>query len=163
MLDEPMTTDESPPPAEDDDTIGWTVPNFFVEDDEPALRSQAGWTGHHLGLSDGFFARFLRVAESSFRDWRLGQAELPADRQDALRNFWHTVRHLLSFTDLDEQKIRALLERRMPVDEGSHPHPLDPPWIGSTMKSYLEEGGPDVLPNVDRWVTGFRFGNPYAS
>jgi hypothetical protein len=164
MIDEPMTTDESIPPTEDDDTIGWTVPNFFREDDEPALRSQAGWAERHLGLSDGFFARFLRIPESSFQDWRLARGELSSDRQDGLRAFWRTVLHLLSFMNMSEQRITGLLERQIPLaDEWGRRHPLAPPWSGSSLRSYLEERGADVLPDVDDWVLGFRFGNPYAS
>src|SRR5262249_27941912 len=127
MLDEPVTTDESTPPTEGDDSIGFTVPEYFQNEDEPGLRSQAGWAELHLGLSDGFFARFLRVPESSFRDWRLGQAELPLNRQDALRRFWHTVLLLLENASMDEQRARTLLEHQVRV-EGTGPrrHPHTP-------------------------------------
>jgi len=157
MLDEPMTMDASTPP-DDDDSIASTVPSYFQADDEPGRRLQAGWAGRRLGLSDEFFARFLRIPESSLRDWRLGQAELPADRLEVLREFWWVVLLLLDVGHMDEQQSRGLLERRMTVDEASHPHPLDPPWIGSTMKSFLEEGGPDALPAVNRWLGHFRSG-----
>jgi hypothetical protein len=158
MLNKPRITEESTPPAENEDTIGSTAPDFFMEDDEPALRARAGWTERHLGLSDGFYARFLRIPEASFRDWRLGQAELPADQQEVLRKFWWTVLFLLGSGHINEQRGRGLLERKMPVDETSHPHPHDPPWIGSTMKSFLEEGGPDALPAVNRWLGYFQPG-----
>jgi len=158
MLNEPMTTDESTPPVEDEDTIGSTAPDYFMADDEPALRARAGWTERHLGLSDGFYARFLRVPEASFRAWRLGQAELPADQQEVLRKFWWTVLFLLGSGRIDVDRGRVLLEHKMPVDEASHPHPHDPPWIGSTMKSCLEEGGSDALPAVNRWLGHFQSG-----
>ena len=163
MINEPTTTDESTPPIEDDDSIGWTVPNFFGEDDEPALRSQADWLEKHLALSDGFFSRFLRIPESSFRDWRLGRDDLSSDRQDSLRELWRTVLHLLSLMNMDERRISGLMERQIPlVNEWGRRHPHAPPWSGSSLRSYLEERGADVLPDVDDWVTGFRFGNPYA-
>ncbi len=147
MLDEPMTTDESTPPAEDEDTIGWTVPNFFVEDDEPALRKQVGWAERHLGLADGFYAKFLRVPESSFRDWRLGRAELSSDRQGGLREFWRMMGHLISWMGMDEQRVNGLLEHQVPlVNEWGYRHPNAPPWSGTSLRSYLEERGTDVLP-----------------
>jgi hypothetical protein len=164
MIDEPMTTDQSTPLDEGEDTIDSPIPWFFMDEDEPGLRAQAGWLEEHLDLSDGFFARFLRIAESSFRDWRLGRGEISSDRQDGLRRLWRTVRHLLSFMGMDQRRVKTLL-RHLALVEATGPrrHPLAPPWAGSSLMSYLEERGPDVLPDVDYWVAGFRFGNPYAS
>jgi hypothetical protein len=163
MIDEPMTAAESTPLDGDHDTIGPTVPWFFQDDEEPGLRAQAGWAERHLGLSDHFFAQFLRVPEPMFREWKLGRAELPADRQDALRELWRTVLHLLSLMGMDERRISGLMERQIPlVNEWGYRHPHAPPWSGSALRSYLEERGADALPDVDDWVTGFRFGNPYA-
>jgi hypothetical protein len=164
VLTKPESTGADSPPTEEERTIGHTVPAFFQEEDEPALRSQAQWLEQHLGLSDEFFARFLRISESSFRDWRLEQAPLSPDRQDALRGLWRTVLHLRSFTNYDDQRIRGLLERQIPIEnEWGYRHPNTPPWSGSYLRSYLEERGADVLPDVDGWLLGFRFGNPYAS
>ncbi len=148
----------------DDDPLGFSVPDFFQEADEPALRSQVAWVEQHLGMSDAFFAGFLRTPESSFRDWRLGQTALPQDRQDSLRDFWGTMLHLLSFAGLDEQRVKTMLNHQVLVEvSGPRRHPLAPPWTGSSLKSYLEERGPTILQDVDRWVAGFRFSNPYSS
>jgi hypothetical protein len=118
----------------------------------------------HLGVSDGFFARFLRTPEPSFRDWRLDGGALAVGQQNRLEELWRSVLHLLSFADLDEQRVRGLLERPILLQsECDRRHPLAPPWSGSSLKSYIEERGSDVLPEIDQWVTGFRFGNPYAS
>ncbi len=163
MLTKPESSGAESPPIEEERTTDHFVPDFFQEDDEAALRSQAQWLEEHLGLTDPFFARFLRIPESSFRAWRIEQVPLSPDRQDALRGLWRTVLHLHSFTNSDDNRMRGLLERRMPVsDEWGQRHPLDPPWTGSCMKAYLEERGPDVLPDVDGWMESFRFGNPYA-
>ncbi len=109
MLNFRVSAGEMAPPTGDTPTIGWTVPDFFQEDDEPALRSQAEWLEKNLGLSKGFFAGFLRVPESSFWEWRLGRGELSSDRQEALRHFWRTVLHLLSLMGMDEQRIRGMM------------------------------------------------------
>jgi hypothetical protein len=163
MTDEPMTADESIPPDEDGDAIESPVAWFLHEDDEPSLRKQAGWTERHLGLSDAFYARFLRVPESSFRDWKVGRAELPEERQDALRGVRHTLLYLLHFTRQDEEGARAFLERHVPVKAPpSRRDDYFPPWNGSCLKSYLEEGGPDVLPGVEYWLEGFWAGDPFV-
>src|ERR1700733_4069929 len=78
----------------------------FRTKDEPALRSQAQWLEQHLGLSDEFFARFLRISECAFRDWRLEQAPLSSDRQDSLRVLRRTVLYLHYFTNYDMQQFR---------------------------------------------------------
>jgi hypothetical protein len=164
MLNEPKTTDESTPPVEDEDTIDSTVPWFFQEDDEPGLRAQAGWTERHLGLSDGFYARFLRVPEPTFREWKLGREELPADRQDVLRRFWNTVGYLLELTAMDPPEAKAFLERQMRAENTElWTDPYTPPWNGSCMKSYLEDGGPGVLRDVDLYVTSFGASNAMFS
>jgi hypothetical protein len=164
MLTEPELAGADGLPTEDEDTLGFTVPDFFQEEDEPALRSQVEWVEQHLGFSDQFFTRFLLTPELSFRDWRLGETALPPDRKDSLRAFWRTVLHLLSFMGLDEQRVKTMLDHQVLVEaSGPRRHPLAPPWTGSSLRSYLEGRGPDVLPDVDWWVTGFRFGNPYAS
>lgn len=162
MLTKPESTGADSPPTEEERTIGHTVPAFFQEEDEPALRSQAQWLEQHLGLSDEFFARFLRISESSFRDWRLEQAPLSPDRQDALRGLWRTVLYLRYYTNYDMQKFRSLLDRRIPAeDEWGRRHPLAPPWSGSTLRIYLEEKGPDVLADVDGWLEALWHGDPF--
>jgi len=164
MSSQQVLTDTDGPPIDDERTFGFSVPDFFQETGEDALRSQVQWLEQHLGVSDLFFARFLRAPEPSFRDWRLDRGALAVGQQNGLEELWRTVLHLLSFADLDGQRVRGLLERPiLPQSESDRRHPLAPPWSGSSLKSYLEERGADGLPDVDRWVTGFRFGNPYAS
>jgi hypothetical protein len=139
------------------------VPGFFQDEGEPALRLQVRWLERHLGFTDQFFAKFLDTTESSFRDWRVDRAALSPDRQSHLGGLWQTVLHLLSFMNLDEKRIRTLLDHQVPPDPPGVPrHYLVPPWRGSTLRSYLEERGPGVLVNVDRWREGFKFGNPYS-
>jgi hypothetical protein len=164
MSPEQVSAGEETPPTESGRTLGPIMPDFFQDEDEPALRSQVEWVEQHFGMTDRFYAKFLRIPEASLQAWRRQQEALPPDRQEALRDFWRTVLHLLSFAGMDEQQVRILLGHQALVEaSGPRRHPLAPPWTGSCLKSYLEEGGANVLPDVDRWVTGFRFSNPYAS
>ena len=163
MSPDQVSADAESPPTEGERTLGPIIPDFFQEEDEPALRSQVQWVEEHLGLSDRFFARFLRILESSFRDWRLQQAALPLDRQEMLRGFWHTVLYLDYFTKSDVQALRGFLERQRPAEnEWGRRHPHAPPWSGSTLRTYLEEGGPALLPDVDEWLEYFWRGNPFV-
>jgi DNA-binding transcriptional regulator YiaG len=147
-------------PSEEMPESGDSVPDYFQEEGETAQRAQVEWLQQRLGMSDSFFAKFLRTDESSLRDWRVQQSALPEDRQGDLRRLWRTVLHLLSFMNLDEQRIKTLLEHHASHKlSRDRTHPLAPPWSGSSLKSYLKEQGPAVLDDVDRWVTAFRFGN----
>ena len=91
-----------------------TVPDFFQDESEEALRSQVEWQEQHLGLGERFFARLLREDQRRFSSWARDADTLPRDKEDVLRDWWRTVLHLLSFQNFDEGKVRALLER-MPV------------------------------------------------
>jgi phytoene dehydrogenase-like protein len=121
------------------------------------------WLEEHVGLGDRFFATFLRTDEDAFRHWRDGRASLSPDRQESLRHFWRTILHLLSFLNFDEQRVRRLLEHPAPSAPRAARSPLAPPWSGASLKEHLEAQGPDALADVERWVTAFRFGDPYAA
>jgi hypothetical protein len=139
-----------------------TVPDFFQDESEEALRAQVEWQEQHLGLGDSFFARLLREDQRRFSSWRQGTAALTSDKTDVLRDWWGTVLHLLSFQNFDMEKVRALLERTAPPGSQTVQSVFSPPWSASSMKEYLESHGPDAITQVSRWVESFRFGNPYA-
>jgi hypothetical protein len=136
-----------------------TIHDFFQEDSEDALRSQVQWQGQHLGLEDRFFAKLLREDTRRFYSWRKHEGVLTGGKEDVLRDWWRTVLHLLSFDNFDLEKVRALLEWRPPQESRSV---FSPPWSGSSLMEYLENYGPDAIPEVDKWVESFTFGDPYA-
>src|SRR5262245_14424552 len=92
-----------------------TVPDFFQDESQEALRSLVGWQEQHLGLGDRFFAGLLREDQRRFSSWRKDGTALPRDKEDVLRDWWRTVLHLLSFQNFDEERARALLERTVPT------------------------------------------------
>jgi phytoene dehydrogenase-like protein len=139
-----------------------TVPDFFQDEGEEALRSQVEWQGQHLGLGEGFFARLLREDQGRFASWARDADTLTRDKEEVLRDWWQTVLHLLSFQSFDEGKVRALLEQRAPTDPQAGQSLFSPPWSASSLKEYLENHGPDAITEVQRWVESFRFGDPYA-
>src|SRR3984957_11391738 len=139
-----------------------TVPDFFQDETEEALRCQVKWQEQHLGLGDRFFARLLREDPRRFSSWARAKDVLNSAKEDVLRDWWRTVLHLLSFQNFDEEKVRALLERTAPTAPQTGLSVFFPPWSASSLKEYLENHGPDAIPEVTRWVESFRFGDPYA-
>jgi hypothetical protein len=140
-----------------------TVPDFFQDESEEALRSQVEWQEQHLGLEDSFFARLLREDQRRFSSWKKDGAALTRDKEDVLRDWWRTVLHLLSFQNFDEERVRALLERTVPSGTPIRQSVFSPPWCGSSLKEYLENHSPDAISEVSRWIESFRFGDPYAA
>lgn len=139
-----------------------SVPDFFQDESEEALRSQVEWQERHLGLGDSFFAGLLREDLRIFSAWRQGAGALTGEKEDVLRDWWQTVLHLLSFQNFDEEKVRALLEQAAPTRPRAGQSVFSPPWSASSLKGYLESLGPEAIPEVGRWVESFRFGDPYA-
>lgn len=140
-----------------------TVPDFFQEETRAALRSQVDWLALEVGLDASFVVKLLDTDEQTFTNWRLFNADLPAEREDTLRSFWHTTLHILSFLNFDLDRVRELFHHPVParsIDKGSA---LAPPWSGMTLKEYFEQVGGLAVEKVDCWVTGLRFSDPYAA
>jgi hypothetical protein len=140
-----------------------SVPDFFQEDSEEALRAQVDWLENHLGLGDSFFAKLLREDQGVFSAWRRTSVALGMHKQNILRDWWQTVLHLLSFQNFEEGRVRSLLEEAAPTRPQAERSVFAPPWFASSLKEYLEGRGSDAIREVDCWVESFRFGNPYAS
>ena len=139
-----------------------TVPDFFQQETAAALRSQVRWLAEKVGADDSFFARLVGTDESTFSDWCEDSAVLPSGGEEILRDLWRTVLHLLSFLNFDEPRVRDLFVKKMPACLPGRETPLTPPWSGTNLKDYLERNRTAGIEKVDGWVTGLRFGDPYA-
>jgi hypothetical protein len=139
-----------------------SVPDFFQDESEQALRSQVEWAEQHLGLGDAFFSKLLGEDRSVLVAWRQSSAALTQDKERVLRDWWSTVLHLLSFQGFDVRKVRTLLEQVAPTRPQAGQSVFSPPWSASSLKEYLESHGPEAIRELDRWVESFRFGDPYA-
>jgi hypothetical protein len=137
-----------------------TVPDFFREDTEAALRSQVEWFGHEAGVGHSFFARFLGMDEADFDAWVDGKVTVSLEGEQALQGFWHTALHLLSFLNFDGASVQKLFRHGPPAGEVAR---SAPPWGGSTLQAFLEAGGARAVKRVNRWVTGLRFGDPFGA
>jgi hypothetical protein len=140
-----------------------TVPDYFQEETEEALREQVSWFIRAVAIDDSFFARLLRLDEGMFASWRSARAPLSSEDEQTLRNFWQLTLHLLSFLNCDEPRLRDLFQQFLPAARRGEGSPPAPPWSGTTLKGFLETGGARAIDQVDGWVTGLRFGDPYAA
>src|SRR5437868_14656652 len=137
-----------------------SVPDFFQDESEEALRAQVDWLEKHLGLGDNFFAKFLREDHAVFSAWRRASVALAVDKENVLRDWWHTVLHLLSFQNFEEGRVRALLEQTAPTRPHAERSLFSPPCSSSSLKEYLERHGPAAIRERGCWVDSFRFGAP---
>ncbi len=139
------------------------VPDFFQEETADALHSQVDWLAGEVDLDDSFFANLAGTDVVTFSNWRSRDADLPPDGEETLRHLWRTALHLLSFLNFDQQRVRALFQQPMPACPSGAESPLTPPWSGSSLKTYLEQAREGGIEKVEVWVTGLRFGDPYAA
>jgi hypothetical protein len=140
-----------------------TVPDYFQEETESALREQVVWLMSTVGVDEAFFGRLLRMDAATFAAWRASQAPLPPEDLQSLHDLWHMTLHLLSFLGFQEVRLRDLFQNFLPAARRREGSPLAPPWSGTTLRGFLETGGAEAIDQVNRWVTGLRFGDPYAA
>jgi hypothetical protein len=136
------------------------VPDYFQEEGEDALSSRIRWLEAEISLGDLFFARLLGIDQETFARWKERRADLPRHELHALGEVWELMMHILSFVSFETARARKLLEHVPSTVSGQGMASTAPPWIGSSIKSYLETHGLGAVEDVNRWVTSFRFGAP---
>jgi hypothetical protein len=136
------------------------VEPFFQDDTEAALMHQVDWLQKHAQLSDQFFVNFLQVDERTFSRWRIGDEALSDTLRAHLREFWHMTLHLLSFVNFDLRLLNMMVEHSSDANAGAARSPFDPPWLGTSLGTYLETHGVAGTRKVNQWVQTMRFGNP---
>jgi hypothetical protein len=137
------------------------VAPFFQKDTEVALRQQVVWLKKHAQLSDQFFLNLLKVDERIFFSWRIGDETLPEDFQEHLKEFWQMILHILSLVNFDLALLKMMIEHSIDTKEGSVNSAFDPPWVGTSLRAYLETNGIAGTRRVNQWVQTMQFGDPY--
>ncbi len=102
-----------------------TVPDFFQEETEEALREQANWLVREVGVDDVFFARLLRLDPNTVVEWRSGHVSLAAEDQQTLRLLWYMTLHLFSYLGSNENRLRSLFQGFVPAPRRGQRSPLD--------------------------------------
>src|SRR5712691_2923363 len=128
------------------------MPDFFQEEGDQALRSQAKWLGKNLGLDVRFLAKLLHEKESKIKNWIAEIDHLPSANAEILIELWSVVSHLLTWYNYDNNRLRNLLEQRVSHDEKSKYSPLRLPWANSSIRTFLETNGVEGIRDVNNWV-----------
>jgi hypothetical protein len=136
------------------------VEPFFQEDTETALMHQVDWLQKHAQLSDQFFLNLLKVDERTFSRWRIGDEALSETLRAHLREFWQMTLHILSFVNFDLRLLNMMVEHSSDAHAGAARSAFDPPWLGTSLRAYLETHGIAGTRKVNQWVQTMRFGNP---
>lgn len=137
-----------------------TVEPFFQDETEEAMISQVRWIQKEFEIPDEFFANMLKIEDTVFAKWTNGEGKLPEAELEYLKEFWSTILHILSLLRFDLNAVRFLLLKEDSRMVSSCRLPFDPPWVGTSMISYLKKKGPAAISEVDHWVQSFRFGDP---
>ena len=136
------------------------VESFFQEETDTALVHQVDWLQKHAKLSDQFFVNLLNVDERSFSRWRIGDEALSESLREHLREFWQMTLHLLSFVNFDLRLLNMMVEHSSDATAEAARSAFDPPWLGTSLRAYLETYGIAGTRKVNQWVQTMRFGNP---
>lgn len=139
----------------EDDVVPW----FFRGENETALRLQVEWVRERLNLDDYFFSRLLKIRVIEFQDWRINyiNLSLPQEKLNILKDFWQMILHLLSYLSFNPDLVQTMLNKTNEREKESVRSPFDPPWVGTSIKEYLETSEPLGISEVTRWVLSFRF------
>jgi hypothetical protein len=134
--------------------------SFFQNSAKSDLIDQVEWSEEKLGLSDRFYSQVLRIELQAFSDWRAGKGAIGEDKQNDLRDFWQTLRHLLSFLNFNLELVCVMLDHQGDSTTASARLSFRPPWVGTSIKAYLQAAGPDGIQRVNEWVQSVRFSDP---
>jgi hypothetical protein len=139
-----------------------TVESFFQNNTQEALLAQVNWVQKELRVPDQFFSNVLRIDDKVFLQWKTEHQPLPEDAQEQLRHFWRVLLHILSLLNFNLSLVRLMLVHTgNPEHAPSSQSGFEPPWVGTSMKSYLEQKGSAGIEQVDRWIQGIRFADSY--
>ena len=105
--------------------------------------------------------RLHEVDERIFSRWRIGDEALSEDLREHLREFWQVTLHILSFVNFDLRLLKMMVEHSIDAKVGSARSAFDPPWLGTSLRAYLETNGIAGARKVNQWVQSLRFGDPY--
>jgi hypothetical protein len=137
------------------------IPTFYNNDAEEALVDKMVWVQEQFGLSDQFFSNLLGVHEKIFREWKARDQVLTTYQRKCLREFWVAMTHILSFLNFRRDLVQTMLEFENDDNIGPTPTPFTPPWVGTSLKSYLESNGIAGIGEVTSWVQGLRYASTF--
>lgn len=136
------------------------IPAFYNADSVETLPLKIKWLQQEFGLTDSFFANLLRVREDLFNEWKEGGHTLTVRQLDCLRKFWTSVTHILSFLNYQKDLVQVMLEFEDKTFVGSR-SAFTPPWVGSSLKEFLEHAGVEGVEQVNDWIQSMTFASSF--
>ena len=135
------------------------IPEDYISIDETPLRS-VNWFQEHLNLSNRYVSNVINVDEDVFSEWKNEHSTLTTSQIQNLKVFSITLTHLLSYLNFRHDLMMNILETSSESPQ-HEPTPLTPPWLGTSLKSYMETEGMRGVDQVDRWVQALRRSDPF--
>jgi len=129
------------------------VPDFDSAADDSPLTG-ISWLQTNLSLSDDFFAKVADVEETDFSEWKQGYLLLEPSKIEGLKALSSAMTHLLSFLNYRRDLMISLFEFK---SEESKRTSLTPPWVGNSLKQYLQTHGVNGVEEVDQWIQRMRW------
>jgi hypothetical protein len=137
------------------------IPAFYTTDTVEALRLKISWLQQEFDLPDSFFSNLLSVREELFSEWKNERDTLVVRQMDCLRKFWIATTHILSFLNYQKDLILRMLEYEDKTFVGPSSSAFAPPWVGTSLRTFLERTGIEGVEQVNDWIQSMRFASSY--
>lgn len=135
------------------------VPEFSTTAEDSTL-SNIKWLQDHLNLSDAYIASVIKVRREIFSDWKDGNSSLTSSQIRDLETFSSAILRLLSFLNFRRDLMMKFLDfHGEPTQQRSGV--LSPPWLGTSLKTYMTTHGVRGIKEVDSWVQAMRLADSF--
>jgi DNA-binding transcriptional regulator YiaG len=135
------------------------VPEFSASV-ENSTSNTIKWLQDHLNLSDEYIASLIKVRREILSEWKNGNSSLTSSQIRDLETFSSTLLRVLSFLNFRRDLMMKFLEFH-----GEHTQQrsgvLSPPWLGTSLKTYMMTHGVRGIKEVDSWVQAMRLADSF--
>jgi DNA-binding transcriptional regulator YiaG len=136
-------------------------PKISDSNNDLALLAQIRRLQEELGISDEFFAHLLGIQVDEFVQWKAVDHKLSRGQTERLEKLTEVMSHIRSFLGYDLDRVRTMLEYVSDNKVATASLPFTPPWIGTSLKEYLENNGARGLERVNYWIQSLTFANSF--
>jgi hypothetical protein len=127
---------------------------FFRDDSDEGFVARIQWLKRTDQFSDEFFTRMLKVRPEELTAWLTQKRVFPRQAREALREFWNLHEHILGLYDFDLAAVKHLYQFQAKPDSTG---PTSAPWLGSSLKTYLEKQGIAGIKLASQWIQSLRY------
>lgn len=122
--------------------------------------SRVDYLQQNFDISDPFFLTLLKISEEDFGKWRRGEDLLSSDALEILDSFWNVMVDLRDLWGNENAALKDIFDCVARQDPASKPvyHKHMIPWVGMSIKGFIESRGTEALNQINIWTHGFKFG-----